>query len=103
MQRKTFFLVRVFHDGRSIELCFFGIQCRNNDSNKNVMGFAEAEDPRTKRPMHTGMQREQHEPARHAPTTILSSNRRSLIIVFAKEIQRNDRTEGSIEEQRFKQ
>lgn len=54
-------------------------------------------------PMHTGMQREQHESARHTPTTILSFNRRSLIIVFAKEIQRNDRTEGSIEEQGFKQ
>lgn len=53
--------------------------------------------------MYTGMQREQHESARHTPTTILSSNRRSLIIVFAKEIQRNDQTEGSIEQQGFKQ
>lgn len=105
MQRKTLFVVRVFHDGRSIELCFFGIQCRNNDSNKSVMGFAEAEDPRKIRifSMYTGMQREQHESARHTPTTILSSNRRSLIIVFAKEIQRNDQTEGSIEQQGFKQ
>lgn len=45
--KKTLFVVRVFHDGRSIELCFFGIRWRNNDSNKNVMGFAEAQDPRT--------------------------------------------------------